>query len=106
MPRGFSQSVGASVGNGLFAGFSCSWPLARLGATETGIVLNMLWKEYYFDKASVSMIWKRLVFAFPPTIVQIVHTKDEYPPFVVVWTFNRKKLVSRLKQLGFPVEDG
>jgi hypothetical protein len=106
MPRGFSQRVGAVAGYGLLAGFYCGWPLARLDATETGIVLNMLTRQYYFDKASVSMIRKRLVFAFPPTIVQIVHTKAEDPPYVVVFTFNRKELMLGLKQLGFPVEDG
>jgi hypothetical protein len=107
-----SQRGGARIGYGFFVSWNGTWPFARLDATESGITLRFFWKQYYFDKDSVSAIREYKIPLPFSRGVQILHTNNDYPPFIVFWTFNPlfwtfnpKKLISQLKQLGFPVQD-
>jgi hypothetical protein len=107
MPRGFSERVSAKVGYYPLASSTIGWPFACVDVTEDGIALKTVLSQHYFDKASVYAIRKHFfLFSVPPTGVQILHTKVEDPPYVAIFPFNRKEFMSRLKQLGFPVEDG
>jgi hypothetical protein len=108
-----SQRGGACIGYGYILSWNGTWPFARLDATESGITLKFFpRKQYHFDKDSVSAIREyKNPFLFARG-VQILHTKNDYPPFIVFWTHNPfhwsytpKRLISQLRELGFAVQD-
>ena len=106
--QSYSQRGGSMIGEGcLVMFFYIGLPVARLTATEKGITITVPWKHYYFDKASVTAVrqYNKSGGVFYKG-VQILHTNNKYPPFVLFLSFRRKRLMSELQRLGYTIQDG
>lgn len=106
MNHTYTKWGGVTIGYRYSMSLNSGWPSAHLTATETGIKLRVFWKQYHFEKASISAIVQfNGLLGFLARGIRILHTKDNYPRFIVFWPFNRKKLVSELRRLGYPIDD-
>ena len=103
MSEYLNQRGGARIGYSYWGAMNATWPFATLKATDETITLSVSSKEYVFDRQNIQEL-KKYGGIFS-TGLQILHTKEEYPPLVIFWTFNFKKLKSKFEELGIRVED-
>lgn len=103
MTHTFSQRGGVKIGSEYATSSNYTWPFAHLTASENGIALNVIRKKYYFQKDNISAI--RQYDNFWVKGVQLLHSIDGYPQFIVFRSFNRNKLISELRKLGYHIID-
>lgn len=102
----YEQRGSATIGFSKFKSTSFIWPFASLTATDCRITLKVLWFGYQIDEASITTV--KPYNSFFLTLgkgIQIIHTSNDCPEFIVFWSFNRKKLLSVLQRLGYPIDD-
>lgn len=105
MTHVFRQRGGATIGAEFCIAWRSGWPSAYITVTENSIILGVWWgKHYFFDKAQISSIrkYKGLLFSEG---VQIFHTKEDYPPYIIFWSLQPKELWRKLEQLGYLIDD-
>ena len=91
-------------GGALVGAFNATWPFATLKATRETITLSVVLSGIYvFDHRNIQGLARHN--GILTTGLQILHTEQKYPSFVVFWTLNFRKLKSELEALGFRVED-
>ncbi|MFC2018070.1 hypothetical protein ACFLTQ_02060 [Chloroflexota bacterium] len=112
MTHVFRQRGGAAVGSDECSAmlWNSRWPSAHPTVSEPSIILGVWWRGYYFfDKAHISAIRPfNGPFGTFSRGVQILHAKENYPQFVVfwcVWGPTRTKLISKLEEFGYPLDD-
>ena len=103
MPEEFNQRGGARIGRSYWISSNATWPFASLIATSQVITLKVLIKQYVFKNENIQQLKRCQGILFAG--LQIVHTRKDYPPFIVFWTSNFELLKSEFQKLGFSVED-
>jgi hypothetical protein len=103
-----SWSGGASVGrSGLFAIRSWFPGTGSLTITGSGMTFRMWSKRYQIDRADVSGIrqYKPVFWFMGDRGVQILHTRRDYPRFMLFLTPAPELVLAEFRRLGFPVLD-
>src|SRR4051812_19665187 len=82
-----------------------SWPLATLRATRDELRIDAgagaIGTSFRFTRAEIaSMFLKRHVLMLG---LHITHTRSDYPPLIVFWSFRPRRLRSALEALGYSV---
>jgi hypothetical protein len=96
------------IGGAMLNSFNVTWPFATLSVTSDSILLWCLGREYLFPKTKIIRL--RRYNGFLSTGLQIGHTEQSFPHFVVFWasifswSSGFKRLKSSLADLGYEVQ--
>ena len=106
-PRSYSELGGAWVLTATWwrirGSFSVTWPFAVLTVSADSLVLSVLWWRYSFKRSEIVSIAS---YRFVPLLasgIRISHRAPAIPPFVIFWSFSKRRLVSELCGLGYDV---
>ena len=97
----FSQQGGGRIGRSYWWASNATWPFASLTVTRQTLTLQTPMKQYTFEKDAIAQL-KRYQGVLSIGL-QISHTKKDYPPFIVFWSFDFGTLKSELHRLGYNV---
>ena len=103
MPEEFSQIGGGRIGHSPWLALNATWPFASLTVTPQTLILKVSMKQYTFERNTISQL--KHYQSILSTGLQIIHTRKDYPPFIVFWTFNFEVLKTELQRLGYSVDD-
>jgi len=93
---------GLRYGPNAYLGCNVTWPFAKLTA-ESGFlsVTDTCFKRAYsFEKNQIKRLSKYWGLFISPGI-RIEHTVDNYPSFIVFWTFSQNNVKSGLIEMGY-----
>jgi hypothetical protein len=84
---------------------NATWPFATLHATADALRIAVgvgpLKRRFTFSRGEVdSVALKHGLFSVG---LQVHHSKSEYPPVVLFWTFNSDGLLAALRELGYRI---
>jgi hypothetical protein len=102
----YHQRGGLRWGKSLWRGSSnATWPFATLRATaqalSIAVGLGPLKRRFTFSRAEVdSVCLTRGLFSAG---LQVQHSRPDYPPFILFWTFAPGRLSTALAKLGYSV---
>jgi len=87
-----------------YGSMNASWPLASIILTDESIQINILGiKSILFAKADILNLQKcKGIFS---TGLKIEHKINNYPSFIVFWTFNINKLIEQLGTHGYTLSE-
>lgn len=104
MSEAYSQIGGARVGESFWVAINVTWPLAKLTVTKEGLLLVVLWlKKFSFEWQTVLEI--RTARGLFSGGIQIVHSKTDYPAFVLFWSPDIDSIRSNLEKFGYSVKN-
>ena len=93
------QRGGARIGRSYWFSSNATWRCATLEADRNEIVLTSLEKSHRFPRDQILRIVQHTAIA--ATGIQIEHTVEEYPPFILFWSFNFPELRVALTEFGY-----
>jgi hypothetical protein len=108
MEQEFTQTGGVRYGRSFWFAWNFTIPFAHLRVTRDALVLSVsafgIWRRTFsFPRPAIRQLrWKRGVFSLG---LQIEHTVDTYPPFVLFWVGSRKALAEGLRGFGYEISD-
>lgn len=100
----YNQTGGARWDAGNWFPLSVSFPFADLHLNDETLCISVkaliIRKSFVFNKSEIINIHKTFIFPNPfSPVVQIEHSKSDYPKFIVFWPSNlnglRKELIRR-----------
>jgi len=97
----FNQVGGARVGRSPWRASNATWPFAKLRATRQSLALELPLRRFIFERGCIRQL--KPFRGFFTIGLQILHAREDYPPFIVFWTFNFSLLRSELQKLGYGV---
>jgi hypothetical protein len=106
----YTETGAACVGINYWISLGAGVPFATLTVTVRNITLVMhkdvpiLGRRYQFERESILEIRKHYDWGIFPGI-KIVHSKQNYPPYILYCTFSFGSLQDHLKQFGYEVKD-
>ena len=108
MREEYKETGGLRWGLGFWTGVNVSWPFAHLVASSERVQIRMsllgIWSRVFnFSRHEIKSI-KRKHGLWSVGIV-IEHTKMDYPPFILFWTFNYRSLKEAMAKLGYDIID-
>jgi hypothetical protein len=112
MGANYQEVGGMRWGNSYSDAMNATWPFATLRATSESLsvtisALGLLKRQFDFTKAEIKGVRKFQGFVpFLSTGIVIEHAKPEYPPFLIFWTINFRRLATELQHRGFCVRYG
>jgi hypothetical protein len=98
------------MGHSFWFASNATWPFAFLEASPDSISITLSFfgvfkKKFEFAKSEIrSVKRKKGILPFNTGII-VEHQKQEYPPFILFWTFVYPKLAAELSRLGFTITD-
>src|SRR5437868_1776516 len=99
----FTQTGGARIGEW----FNASYPFATLSVNSDALHLSCFGREYHFPRSSIRRLRQhRGLFSVG---LQIEHSQESTPEFIVFWTSvffwtsGFRKLKTRLETLGYEI---
>ena len=104
----YNETGGLRWGLSFWVAGNATWPFARLHALHECIQIRLsifgIWSRVFeFSRQEIKSIRrKRGIWSIG---IVIDHTKAEYPPFILFWTFNYSTLKQALTNLGYNVSD-
>jgi hypothetical protein len=108
MEQEFVQHGGIRYGESFYRGANFTWPFACLRVTGDSLVLKLSFlhlssRTFAFPKSEIRALrWKRGLFSIG---LHIEHAVSSYPPFILFWTLDRKKLAESLKNFGYELSE-
>lgn len=103
MPEEFSQIGGGRIGYSRWIALNATWPFASLTVTPQTLILKVPMRQYIFERDIIRQL--KHYQSILSTGLQIIHTRKDYPPFIVFWTFSFEVLKSELQRQGYSVEE-
>ena len=98
---------GARWGQSFRKAANASWPLATLRITPYDLEIEIkLWpivRRFQFTRNEVVTLKKRR--GLVSVGVQIEHARSDYPPFILFWSFQRKRLLATAEAAGYLISD-
>ena len=104
----YTETGGLRWGKSFWYASNFTWPFATLKASRDRLIIRvgifkLYQKTFEFSRSEIKSIKRRRgLFSVG---VMIEHSEEEYPPFILFWTFNFRNLRMRLNQLGYEIED-
>jgi hypothetical protein len=102
----YRQTGGCRWGECYNLSWNASWPFATILLAEKLLVVKIYFlgirQEFEFSPKDVVVV--RKIFGLFSWGIQIEHTHEKYPPFIVFWSFNRSELLRMVQLAGFPAE--
>lgn len=99
------QRGGARIGNGITP-FNCTWPFAVLKVDQERLSLRVkilfFSGEYVIQKCRIERMVEVIGFLSPG--IRIEHNDHSQPTQLIFWCFGAKRLLTELRELGYPVE--
>ena len=83
---------------------NATWPFANLQATpqtlEISVGIGPISRTFALNRSDVERISiKRGLFCKG---LKVTHSRPDYPPLIVFWTFQPRRLLSEMAKLGYP----
>ncbi len=97
------ETGGFLVGRNRWLSFYGTWGFAVLEISCERLVLDITWTRYTFTHASIVRLSTRA--AFIGSGVRIEHSVPRYPRFLAFTSFRPSRVVQRLRDAGYRVDD-
>jgi hypothetical protein len=104
----YVETGGCRWGQTFVMAANATWPFAKISFSSERLRLSVnvlgLWKRVFdFERVEVRQIHRNRGLFSVGVIVE--HTKREYPPFILFWTFRCKTLCGELQSRGYEVTE-
>jgi hypothetical protein len=99
---------GLRWGDSFWQAANVTWPLATLRMNTAALEVRLgLWpvflRRFTFTRSDVTAL--RPCSGIISSGVQIEHTKANYPPFILFWSFAPARLLADASAAGYPVSN-
>lgn len=108
MSEEYNESGGLRWGLNFWGAVTATWPFAHLRALPDSIQIRVsifgIWSRVFeFSHQEIKSIRRKQVLGSEGIVIN--HTKAEYPPFVLFWSFRYPALKAALAKLGYAISD-
>ena len=108
MSKEYTETGGLRWGKNFWIASNFTWPFATLKATKDQLYIRVgVWrffqKVFKFNRLEVKDIKRQKGFFGVGILIE--HSKSEYPPFIMFWTFNYNKIKIELNRLGYQISE-
>jgi len=87
---------------------NATWPFATLDATadalRIAVGLGPMKRRFTFSRAEVDSVG--LTSGLFSVGLQVHHSRSDYPPFILFWTFAPDRLIAAFDKLGYRISGG
>jgi hypothetical protein len=105
--RHYFQRGGLRWGKSYWGGANATWPFAAVDVTMEGLSVSVGWgplkRVFDFKRNEIRSL--ALQHGIISIGLRIEHSRPDYPPFILFWTFKPRGLSANLRQLGYTVSD-
>jgi hypothetical protein len=109
-PMEYVERGGLRWGKSFLVGANASWPFAKLVATPTSIVIfvriaGITVRSFELAASDVASIRPRRGWLPFSVGIEIEHSRSDYPPVMIFWTYKAETAIGAIAGLGYPVAD-
>lgn len=104
MAENYSERCGARWGQSYLASWNATWPFANMYASRDSMELGGLFMgSFYFPRQDIEEL--RIYQGFLSRGIRIIHSRKDYPEFILFWPTNMKRAKRKLEELGYLVKE-
>lgn len=104
MPESYSERCGARWGQSYLASWNSSWPFAKVNVTRYFIELGgLLMEGFFLQREDIEEI--KIYQGFMASGIRILHSRKDYPVFILIWPISTKRMKRKLEEFGYSVKE-